>query len=159
VRAAGWLLDQQVLVPGDWCANNPGVEPGGWAFEFRNDFYPDLDDSAFVLMALRKVSYPDRQRMEKAVARALEWLTRMQNGDGGWGAFDRDNDCAVLTQVPFADHNAMIDPSTADVTARVVECLGYFGRTPDDPVVAGGLTYLGGAQEADGSWYGRWGVN
>jgi squalene-hopene/tetraprenyl-beta-curcumene cyclase len=159
VKAAGWLLDQQVLGPGDWCVNNPGVEPGGWAFEFRNDFYPDLDDTAFVLLALRKVSYPDRQRMDAAVARGLEWLKRMQNRDGGWGAFDRDNDFAVLTQVPFADHNAMIDPSTADVTARVVECFAHFGRTANDPIVARGLAYLGGEQADDGSWYGRWGVN
>jgi squalene-hopene/tetraprenyl-beta-curcumene cyclase len=159
VKAAEWLLDQQVLGPGDWCGNNPGVEPGGWAFEFRNDFYPDLDDTAFVLMALRKVSYPDQRRMDAAVRRGLEWLARMQNRDGGWGAFDRDNDFAVLTQVPFADHNAMIDPSTEDVTARVLECFAQFGRNADDPMVARGLAYVGSEQAPDGSWYGRWGVN
>jgi squalene-hopene/tetraprenyl-beta-curcumene cyclase len=159
VKAAAWLLDQQITGPGDWQINNPGVKPAGWAFEFCNEFYPDLDDTAFVLIALKGVCYPDRERMESALDGALAWLTAMQNRDGGWGAFDRDNDCAVLTQVPFADHNAMIDPSSADVTARVLECLAYFGRTADDPLVARGLAYLRSEQEPDGSWYGRWGVN
>jgi squalene-hopene/tetraprenyl-beta-curcumene cyclase len=159
VKAAAWLLDQQIIGPGDWQNNNPGVKPAGWAFEFCNEFYPDLDDTAFVLIALKGVSYPDPERMQAALDGALEWLIAMQNRDGGWGAFDRDNDCAVLTQVPFADHNAMIDPSSADVTARVLECLAYFGRTADDPLVARGLAYLRDEQASDGSWYGRWGVN
>ncbi|PYR27762.1 MAG: squalene--hopene cyclase [Acidobacteria bacterium] len=159
VKAADWLLDRQVLAPGDWHVNSPGVEPGGWAFEFRNDFYPDLDDTAFVLIALRGVAHPDRARMDEATRRGLAWLISMQNRDGGWGAFDRDNDLAILTQVPFADHNAMIDPSTADVTARVLECLAHFGRPANDPVVARGLAYLRGEQTRQGSWYGRWGVN
>lgn len=159
VKAAGWLLDRQIFGSGDWQINNPGVKPAGWAFEFCNEFYPDLDDTAFVLIALKGVRYPDGARMESAVEAALAWLAAMQNRDGGWGAFDRDNDCAVLTQVPFADHNAMIDPSSADVTARVLECFAYFGRTADDPLVARGLTYLRREQTSDGSWYGRWGVN
>ncbi len=95
VSAAGWLLDQQILGSGDWQVKNPGVEPGGWAFEFRNDFYPDVDDTAFVLMALQRVDYPDQSRMEAAVRRGLAWLLSMQNRDGGWGAFDRDNDRAL----------------------------------------------------------------
>jgi squalene-hopene/tetraprenyl-beta-curcumene cyclase len=159
VKAAGWLLDQQILGPGDWQVNNPGVAPGGWAFEFKNDFYPDLDDTAFVLIALAGVSYPDSARMDDATRRAVAWLVSMQNRDGGWGAFDRDNDLAILTQVPFADHNAMIDPSSADVTARVLECLAHFGHTAADPVVARGLAYLRGQQTREGAWYGRWGVN
>ena len=159
VKAAAWLLDRQIVGPGDWQINNPGVRSAGWAFEFSNEFYPDLDDTAFVLIALKGVCYPDRERMESAMNGALAWLAAMQNRDGGWGAFDRDNDCAVLTQVPFADHNAMIDPSSADVTARVLECFTYFGRTADDPLVARGLVYLLGEQRSDGSWYGRWGVN
>jgi squalene-hopene/tetraprenyl-beta-curcumene cyclase len=159
VRAASWLLDQQIVGPGDWQMNTPGVEPGGWAFEFRNEFYPDVDDTAFVLMALRPVAYPDRQRMQSAIERGLTWMAAMQNRDGGWGAFDRDNDSTVLTYVPFADHNAMIDPSTADVTARVLECFAHFGRSSDDPMVVRGLEFLRREQAHDGSWYGRWGVN
>jgi squalene-hopene/tetraprenyl-beta-curcumene cyclase len=159
VKAADWLLDRQILGPGDWQTKTPSVEPGGWAFEFRNEFYPDLDDTAFVLIALAGVAHPDRARMQAATDRAIAWLIRMQNRDGGWGAFDRDNDRHVLTQVPFADHNAMIDPSSADVTARVLECLARYGRPADDPVVARGLRYLRGEQTGEGAWYGRWGVN
>jgi squalene-hopene/tetraprenyl-beta-curcumene cyclase len=159
VKAGDWLLDRQILGPGDWQHNNRGIEPGGWAFEFGNDHYPDLDDTAFVLLALAGVAHPNRERMARAIERALSWLIAMQNRDGGWGAFDRDNDLQLLTQVPFADHNAMIDPSTADVTARVLECLARFGRPVDDPVVARGLQYLRSQQTLEGAWYGRWGVN
>jgi squalene-hopene/tetraprenyl-beta-curcumene cyclase len=158
VRAASWLLDRQITGPGDWQVQNPETPSGGWAFEFRNDFYPDVDDTAFVLIALRGVAYPDRARMEAALDRGIAWLLSMQNADGGWGAFDRDNDTAILTEMPFADHNAMLDPSTADVTARVLECLAVCGRATD-PSVERGLAYLAREQEADGSWYGRWGVN
>lgn len=159
VKAARWLMDQQILGPGDWQIKNPNVKPGGWAFEFRNDFYPDVDDTAFVLMALQRVDYPDRTRIEQSVRRGLAWMISMQNCDGGWGAFDRDNDCTILTQVPFADHNAMIDPSTEDVTARVIECLGRFGWAANHPIVKRALAYLSREQKQDGSWYGRWGVN
>ncbi len=137
VRAADWLLANQVLGPGDWQAKTPGVLPGGWVFEFRNDFYPDVDDTAFVLMALQRVEYPDRARMEAASRRGIDWLLGMQNRDGGWGAFDHNNDRHFMTQIPFADHNAMIDPSSADVTARVVECLGRHGWPADDPSSSG----------------------
>jgi squalene-hopene/tetraprenyl-beta-curcumene cyclase len=159
VKAADWLLNREIRTAGDWQVKNPTVQPGGWAFEFRNEFYPDLDDTAFVIMALGGVLHPNPARMTAAIERAVGWLEGMQNPDGGWGAFDRDNDAAVLTQVPFADHNAMIDPSTADVTARVVECLAHVGRPPDDPAIVRALDFLRKAQEADGSWYGRWGVN
>ena len=159
VRAAGWLLDNQIEGPGDWMVKNPGVEPGGWAFEFRNDFYPDVDDTAFILMALQRVDFPDPERMEKALRRGITWMVSMQNHDGGWGAFDKNNDCWVLTQVPFADHNAMIDPATADITARVIECLGRFGWPASHPVIRRALEFLKHDQCADGSWYGRWGVN
>ncbi len=158
VKAAEWLLDRQVLGPGDWQVKNPSV-PGGWVFEYRNDFYPDVDDTAFVLMALQRVDYPDRKRLENAARRGLSWLLSMQNRDGGWGAFDHDNDCRVFTQVPFADHNAMIDPSTADVTARVLECLGRCGWPADHPVVQRAVGFFLKDQTGDGSWYGRWGVN
>jgi squalene-hopene/tetraprenyl-beta-curcumene cyclase len=159
VKAAGWLLDRQILGPGDWQVRNRHVAAGGWAFEFRNEHYPDVDDTAFVLMALQSVAYPDRPRWHEAIWRGLAWIVNMQNRDGGWGAFDRDNDCAILTQIPFADHNAMIDPSTADVTARVVECLGRFGWPASDPIIARAIEFLRGEQTADGAWFGRWGVN
>jgi squalene-hopene/tetraprenyl-beta-curcumene cyclase len=159
VRAADWLLEKQIVGPGDWQRKNADGPPGGWAFEFRNDFYPDVDDTAFVLMALARVDYPDRARMQQAIRRGTAWMLSMQNRDGGWGAFDHDNDCYVFTKVPFADHNAMIDPSTADVTARVLECLGQLGFPADHPAVARGAAYLRKDQEEDGSWYGRWGVN
>ncbi|HEX8878444.1 MAG TPA: squalene--hopene cyclase, partial [Candidatus Acidoferrum sp.] len=159
VRAAEWLLSKQVVGPGDWQVKNKDAEPGGWAFEFRNDFYPDVDDTAFVLMALQRVKYPDPARMEAAMRRGIQWLLSMQNRDGGWGAFDRDNDRNFLCNIPFADHNAMIDPSTADVTARVVECLGRFGWSAAHPVIERAVGFLVKDQSKDGSWFGRWGVN
>jgi squalene-hopene/tetraprenyl-beta-curcumene cyclase len=159
VKSADWILSKQVLGPGDWQVKNKDAEPGGWVFEFRNDFYPDVDDTAFVLMALQRVKFPEPERMEAAVRRGIQWLLSMQNRDGGWGAFDRDNNKAFLCNIPFADHNAMIDPSTADVTARVLECLGRFGWPADHPAVQRGLRFLLQDQCEDGSWFGRWGVN
>ena len=159
VKCAEWILSKQVLGAGDWQVKNKDAEPGGWVFEFRNDFYPDVDDTAFVLMALQRVKYPEPARMEAAVRRGIQWLLSMQNRDGGWGAFDRDNNKSFLCNIPFADHNAMIDPSTADVTARVLECLGRFGWNADHPVVQRGLKFLLKDQCEDGSWFGRWGVN
>jgi squalene-hopene/tetraprenyl-beta-curcumene cyclase len=159
VKAADWMLSKQVLGPGDWQIKNKDAEPGGWAFEFRNDFYPDVDDTAFVLMALQRVKYPDPKRMEGAIRQVIQWLLSMQNRDGGWGAFDRDNDKGFLCNIPFADHNAMIDPSTADVTARVVECLGRFGWPAEHPAIQRAVKFLLKDQCEDGSWFGRWGVN
>jgi squalene-hopene/tetraprenyl-beta-curcumene cyclase len=159
VKAAEWILSKQVLGPGDWQVKNKDAEPGGWAFEFRNDHYPDVDDTAFVLMALQRVKFPDPARMEGAVRRGIQWLLSMQNRDGGWGAFDRDNDRELLRNIPFADHNAMIDPSTADVTARVLECLGRFGWPAEHPAIQRALKFLLHDQCKDGSWFGRWGVN
>jgi squalene-hopene/tetraprenyl-beta-curcumene cyclase len=159
VKAADWMLSTQVLGPGDWQCKNKDAEPGGWAFEFRNDFFPDVDDTAFVLMALQRVKHPDPDRMETAVRLGIQWLLSMQNKDGGWGAFDRDNDRQLFCNIPFADHNAMIDPSTADVTARVVECLGRFGWPAEHPVIQRAVKFLLKDQCEDGSWFGRWGVN
>jgi squalene-hopene/tetraprenyl-beta-curcumene cyclase len=159
VKAADWILSKQILGGGDWQIKNKDAEPGGWAFEFRNDYYPDVDDTAFVLMALQRVKFPDEKRMEGAMRRGIQWLLSMQNRDGGWGAFDRDNDRQFLCNIPFADHNAMIDPSTADVTARVLECLGRFGWTTESPVVRKAVEFLIKDQFQDGSWFGRWGVN
>jgi squalene-hopene/tetraprenyl-beta-curcumene cyclase len=159
VKAAEWMLSKQVLGPGDWQVKNKDAAPGGWVFEFRNDFYPDVDDTAFVLMALQRVKFPDPARMEAAVRRGIQWLLSMQNRDGGWAAFDRDNNKGFLCDIPFADHNAMLDPSTADVTARVLECLGRFGWNANHPAIQRALQFLLKDQCEDGSWFGRWGVN
>jgi squalene-hopene/tetraprenyl-beta-curcumene cyclase len=159
MNAAQWLLEKQIVGPGDWQYKNPGATPGGWAFEFRNDFFPDVDDTAFVLMALARAGGSDEGRLEGAILAGLRWMVSMQNRDGGWGAFDKNNDRSVLTCVPFADHNAMIDPSTADVTARVVECLGRLGWPASDQAVRAALAFLEKDQTAEGAWFGRWGVN
>jgi len=159
LSASRWLVRNQILGPGDWQVKNQKAEPGGWAFEFRNDFYPDVDDTAFVLMALSRVSDPNPVPLRTAMQRGLAWLVSMQNRDGGWGAFDHENDLDFLNNIPFADHNAMLDPSTADVTARALECLGHMGWSVAHPVVARAHEYLKREQEPDGSWFGRWGVN
>ncbi|MEJ2008041.1 MAG: squalene--hopene cyclase [Acidobacteriota bacterium] len=159
IKAARWLLDRQIVGPGDWQVKNRKGDSGGWAFEYRNDFYPDVDDTSFVMMALQRVAYPQKARLEHALRRGMQWMVSMQNRDGGWGAFDYNNDCLILTRVPFADHNAMIDPSTADVTARVLECLGRFGWPASDPAVRRALNFLRKEQTTEGAWYGRWGVN
>lgn len=159
VRGARWLLEKQIMGSGDWQVKNRDVCPAGWAFEFRNDFYPDVDDSAFVLMSLQGVDYPDRARCQAALEKGLEWVLSMQNRDGGWGAFDKDNDHALLTRVPFADHNAMIDPSTPDLAARALECMGQFGMRASFPAVRRAVEYLRREQTSEGAWYGRWGVN
>ncbi len=159
VKSAEWILSKQVLGSGDWQVKNKDAAPGGWVFEFRNDFYPDVDDTAFVLMALQRVKFPDPARMEAAVRRGIQWLLSMQNRDGGWAAFDRDNNKSFLCNIPFADHNAMLDPSTADVTARVLECLGRFGWSANHPAIQRAVEFLLRDQCEDGSWFGRWGVN
>ncbi|HTS13656.1 MAG TPA: squalene--hopene cyclase [Candidatus Limnocylindrales bacterium] len=159
IRAERWLVENQILGPGDWQVKNRDAEPGGWAFEFRNDFYPDVDDTAFVLMALGRVAEPEPERLRASIRRGVEWLVSMQNNDGGWGAFDHENNLQFLNNIPFADHNAMLDPSTADVTARVVECLGQMGWPATHPAVQRACAFLRHDQTADGSWFGRWGVN
>jgi squalene-hopene/tetraprenyl-beta-curcumene cyclase len=156
--AADWLISKEVRRKGDWSIKRPDTEPSGWAFEFANEFYPDIDDTAMVLLALMhaKGSNPDAQTA--CERRAINWLLAMQSGDGGWAAFDVDNNWAVLNQVPFADHNAMLDPTCPDITGRVLECLCRRGMAGHE-AVRRGVAYLLGAQEKDGSWYGRWGVN
>lgn len=159
-RAAGdWLLSQEVRRKGDWSLKRPNLEPSGWAFEFRNEHYPDIDDTAMVLLSLQNArgsSVPDWQA---TVDRAVQWLIGMQSSDGGWAAFDVDNNWKILSHVPFADHNAMLDPTCADITGRVLEALMRAGVSQDHPAVRRGVEYLKRTQESDGSWFGRWGVN
>ncbi|MGO9894560.1 MAG: squalene--hopene cyclase [Bryobacteraceae bacterium] len=156
--AADWLLDHEIRRKGDWAVKRRDVEPSGWAFEYSNEFYPDIDDTAMVLLALRHVSSQDRARQRACHQRALNWLLAMQSKDGGWAAFDADNNWAFLSQVPFADHNAILDPTCADITGRVLEALAAHGVGSDHPAVRRGVDWLVRNQEADGSWYGRWGV-
>jgi squalene-hopene/tetraprenyl-beta-curcumene cyclase len=154
--ARRWLLDREIRRAGDWSVKAPAVLPGGWCFEYRNAFYPDCDDTAEVLTAL--AALPGGAD-EPATGRGVAWLLGMQNDDGGWGAFDRGCDKEILTHVPFADHNALLDPSTADVTGRAVDTLRRLGLAADSPPLARAVAFLRRQQEADGSWYGRWGCN
>jgi squalene-hopene/tetraprenyl-beta-curcumene cyclase len=159
-----WLLDREVRRSGDWSVLVPGVEPGGWVFEYRNAFYPDTDDTAMVLMALARTGQAwsgigQRPSMISAAQRAITWLLAMQNSDGGWAAFDRDINHEVLTKIPFADHNAMLDPSCPDITARVLEALGQFGYSAGQSVVDRAIAFIEGTQDRRGCWIGRWGVN
>jgi squalene-hopene/tetraprenyl-beta-curcumene cyclase len=159
LAAGRWLLEKEVRVPGDWQVRRPGVEPSGWHFQFHNELYPDIDDTAMVLLALQRTVLARTAEGKAATERGVNWLLSMQNRDGGWAAFDVDIDNEVLTRVPFADHNAMLDPSCADITARILEIFGTLGYRSDHPAVARGLEYLWRTQEPQGCWYGRWGVN
>jgi squalene-hopene/tetraprenyl-beta-curcumene cyclase len=201
-RGVEWLLSKEVRSPGDWSVAHPQLEPGGWFFEFNNEFYPDIDDTIMVTMALARclpggshvdwsasllnpqlahpsadfdlaiiiagqTAAPERvvsevERMQPIIAamrRAVRWTMAMQSRNGGWAAFDADNDREILTRVPFADHNAMIDPPTADITARVLEMFGRLGLQSREPAFERALKFLWDHQEADHCWYGRWGVN
>lgn len=160
-KTARWLLGKEIRVKGDWAVRRRfrNIEPSGWAFEFLNDHYADLDDTAMVLMTLHKSGLKDDPAVKETTARALKWLLALQGRDGGWAAFDADIDNEVLTKVPFADHNAMLDPSCPDITARVLEMLGTLGHGPDHPSARKGLDFLWKTQEPEGCWYGRWGVN
>jgi len=161
VRTGRWLLSQQIFSGGDWQVKDHTGRPGGWAFEFSNDLYPDTDDTAEVLLALRRIAFPpeDQRRYEIAMQRGIEWTVSMQSRNGGWGAFDRNNTRKIITQIPFCDFGEVLDPPSEDVTAHVLEMLGVMGYRTSDPVVARGLAYLWRTQEPDGSWWGRWGVN
>jgi squalene-hopene/tetraprenyl-beta-curcumene cyclase len=157
-RAGDWVLSKEIRRKGDWSVKRPHTEPSGWAFEFNNEFYPDIDDTAMILLALghMRASRPEAQRA--CERRALDWLLAMQSTDGGWAAFDVDNNWEFLSHVPFADHNAMLDPTCPDITGRVLEGLAAHGLSHDHPAVRRGVAYLVRNQQADGSWYGRWGV-
>jgi len=159
-RAMEWVMDKEIRFRGDWQYKNPNpVEPSGWAFEYENKWNPDVDDTAMVLLALRLIPTDHPQRRDECFRRGLKWMMTFQCKDGGWGAFDRDCTKNILEKVPFADHNAMLDPECADITARILELLGYEGVGMEDEQVRKAVQYLREQQEDDGSWYGRWGVN
>jgi squalene-hopene/tetraprenyl-beta-curcumene cyclase len=161
-RALEWLKDRQVLdVAGDWAEERPAVRPGGWAFQYNNAYYPDLDDTAVVVMALDRAkerAAPDKDYKD-SIARGREWVEGLQSKNGGWGAFDADNAYYYLNNIPFADHGALLDPPTDDVSGRCIGMLMQLGATPDDPYVKAGVDFLRRSQLKDGSWFGRWGVN
>jgi squalene-hopene/tetraprenyl-beta-curcumene cyclase len=158
-KCADWLLTKEVRRKGDWSIKRPNTEPSGWYFEFANEYYPDIDDTAMVLLALShsRASRPNEQKA--CEERAIQWLLAMQSKDGGWAAFDVDNNWRPLSFVPFADHNAMLDPTCPDITGRVLEALCAYGLDQSHPAVRKGVAYLVRTQEEDGSWYGRWGVD
>jgi squalene-hopene/tetraprenyl-beta-curcumene cyclase len=161
-RALDWLLPLQVLdVKGDWAYRRPNLRPGGWAFQYRNDYYVDLDDTAVVVMAMdRARSQTGTRRYDEAISRAVEWVVGMQSSNGGWGAFDVDNTSYYLNAIPFADHGALLDPPTADVSARCLSMLGQLGETEKtSEAVRRGVAYLLKEQHPEGSWFGRWGIN
>jgi len=159
VKAAEWMLNKQIRRAGDWRVRRPHAQPGGWYFQFENEFYPDIDDTAVVLMALGKVILPDEEWKRREMLRGFRWLLAMQGRDGGWGSFDADNNKLILNNIPFADHGALLDPSTADLTGRALEAMGVLGFDVTYPPAARGIAFLKADQKENGSWYGRWGVN
>jgi len=159
VKAADWILSKEVRNKGDWAVKVRNVQPGGWYFEFNNEFYPDVDDSAMVLLGLDKVDHPKERYQHGVATRAIDWIFAMQCKSGGWASFDKDNTRMVFQHIPFADHNAMLDPPTVDITSRVLEMLAAYGYTQDDPKIKKAIKFILSHQEADGSWFGRWGVN
>lgn len=159
LNAAAWLIQGQILRRGDWQVKRPNLPAGGWPFQFRNDFYPDTDDTAMVLMALKKVRLPDRTDIRQIIKVGLGWFLGMQSESGGWGSFDADNTRFLLNHIPFADHGALLDPPTEDLAGRGLETLGTYGETAAHPEAAKALAFIKETQCADGSWYGRWGVN
>ena len=156
-KAADWMADLQILdVAGDWAGQRPGLRPGGWAFQYRNDYYPDVDDTAVVALALDRA---DGVHHAENLARANEWIVGMQSKNGGWGSFDADNTYTYLNHIPFADHGALLDPPTADVTARCISMLAQLSPEAEKAAIHHGIDFLKREQEEDGSWFGRWGTN
>ncbi len=158
-KAASWLLDNQTTIAGDWKVSSPEAQPGGWVFQFENELYPDTNDSAVVIMALAKTRLPEEQRWHGGIRRGVDWVLALQSSNGGWGAYDKDNNREVLNLIPFADHRALLDPPTADLAGRGLEMLGTLGYDLRHPAAAKALEFLKVEQEENGSWYGRWGVN
>ena len=159
LKAADWILSKEVRQKGDWAEKVKGVEPGGWYFEFNNEFYPDVDDTGQVLLALNFVDNPRERYQYEVCQRALNWIWAMQCKNGGWASFDKDNTKMIFQYIPFADHNAMLDPPTVDITGRMLEMLAQYGFTRKDPRVEKAVQFILKGQESDGSWFGRWGVN
>jgi squalene-hopene/tetraprenyl-beta-curcumene cyclase len=159
-KAAEWIMDKEIRFRGDWYHKNPvNVEPSGWVFEYANKWNPDVDDTAMVLLALRLIPTDNPKRRDESFKRGMDWMMAFQCKDGGWAAFDKDCTKGILEKVPFADHNAMLDPECADITARILELLGYENYSVDHPQIKRGIQFVKDEQEDDGSWYGRWGVN
>ncbi len=159
IKAADWLLSKEVAYKGDWAVKARNAKPGGWYFEFNNEFYPDTDDTAQVLLALSKVDHPRKLYQQLAAERAIAWEFAMQSKNGGWGSFDKDNTKSIFQYIPFADHNAMLDPPTVDITGRILEMLAAYGYDRSDAGVEEAIQFILSEQEPDGSWFGRWGVN
>ena len=159
LKAADWMLAKEVRHKGDWAMKVRNVEPGGWYFEFNNEFYPDVDDSGQVLLALNKVDNPRERYQYEVSQRAIHWIFSMQCKNGGWASFDKDNTKMIFQHIPFADHNAMLDPPTVDITGRILEMLATYGYTRKDSRVERAIRFIFSQQEPDGSWFGRWGVN
>ena len=159
IKAADWILSKEVRHKGDWAVKVRNAEPGGWYFEFNNEFYPDTDDTGQVLLALSRVDNPRERYQHQVTQRAIDWVLAMQCRGGGWGSFDKDNSKMIFQYIPFADHNAMLDPPTVDITGRLLEMLATYGYTRADKRVQKAIQFIFSEQETDGSWFGRWGVN
>lgn len=159
IKAVDWLLAKEVRIKGDWAEKVRDVEAGGWSFFFNNQHYPDVDDTGEVLLALKTVDYPRERQLDEAAQRGIDWVFAMQCKDGGWASFDRDNTKMIFQYIPFADHNAMLDPPTVDITGRILEMLASYGYTRRDPRIERAIQFILKEQEPDGSWFGRWGVN
>jgi len=159
IKAVDWMLSKEVRHKGDWAVKVRKCDPGGWYFEFNNEFYPDTDDTAQVLLALSKVDNPREHYQLRVAERAIQWVLAMQCKSGGWGSFDKDNTKMIFEYIPFADHNAMLDPPTVDITGRILEMLASYGYSRADKRVEKAVKFIFNEQEPDGSWFGRWGVN
>lgn len=159
LRAGNYLVEQQILQAGDWKVKAKDVPPGGWAFEFENDLYPDLDDTSEIVMALNRLHLPSDEMKDEAVDRAVQWLLGMQSSNGGWAAFDKDNSKMLIAKIPFSDFGETIDPPSVDVTAHILEMFGQLGYSLNHPAIEKALNYVLSEQENDGAWFGRWGVN
>jgi squalene-hopene/tetraprenyl-beta-curcumene cyclase len=159
VKCADWILQKQVRNVGDWKVKNKKGQPGGWYFEFNNEWFPDVDDSAMVCLGLSRVEHPNGRYQRESVQRAIDWILSMQCKNGGWASFDKDNDEMIFQHIPFADHNAMLDPATVDITGRILEMLATYGYDKDHRAVKRAIKFIRSEQEPDGSWFGRWGVN
>ncbi|MDR4497651.1 MAG: squalene--hopene cyclase [Candidatus Scalindua sp.] len=159
IKAGRWLLEKEVRSFGDWSLKNPVKEPSGWYFQHANEFYPDNDDTTVVLMALQLIDLPEKEDKRNAILRGFKWFLGMQSKDGGWGSFDKNNNKAILNHIPFADWNALLDPSTSDLTARALDVMGRLGYDVNFYPAKKAIDFLKNEQEVDGSWFGRWGVN